>query len=386
MTGFRSAARKLGLRFSRKSPSGEIAGAAGSSDQGESVDRLSDEEFLDFVYRKLLARGPDPVGKAHQLEFLRAGNSRAALILNFLDAPEYARKVVGTSILSYIQALPIMDERPDKYGIVESLSGNGQVRVFRASDGADFDWLERKVLENGYYERPGVWSFEIDEDKRLMAAMASIFKPARVLDFGCANGAVLKCLRDFGIAADGVEISGLALSKAPPEVLSSIRCGDLLGLDLRPGYDLLMGLDIFEHLNPNKIEAYAARLASLVRDGGFLLANIPAYGTDAVFGEIFPMDLPGWAKDAAAGRPFRSVPVDDYGYPKNGHLIGADTDWWVGLFGRYGFRREPAIERSLHRAFDARLEAISIARKSFYVFSRKAPDAAIRAVLDRVSG
>ncbi len=350
------------------------------------IDGLSDEEFVDFCYRRLLEREADPGGKALQVRFLAEGNPRAALILNFLDSREYARNIVKSTILSYVRALPIIDERPGDYGIVESLSGQGKVRVFRAASEADFDWLERKILDNEYYERPGVWGFEIDEDKRMMARIASFFAPARVLDFGCSNGGVLKCLYDLGIAAEGVEISSLALSKAFPEILGSIRVGDLLGLGLGRDYDLVMGLDIFEHLNPRKLGIYLARLGAILRDGGFLLANIPAFGKDEIFGEIFPMDLPGWAADAAAGRPFRSVPVDDFGYPRNGHLIGAEAGWWVARFAEHGFARETEIERALHRAFDAAMDGISPARKAYFVFSRNAPLSSVRAVVGRISG
>lgn len=370
---------RLWRRFKRMESSGPAFPAEG-------VDALTDEEFVDFAYRRFLEREPDSAGKAHQLRFLAGGHSRAALMLNFVDSQEYAQRIVKSSILSHIRALPIIDERPGSYGIVESLSGRGKVRVFEVSGPADYDWLERKILENEYYERPGVWGFEIDEDKRLVARMASLFDPARVLDFGCSNGGVLKCLLDLGIAAEGVEISSLALSKAPPEVLGSIRVGDLLALDLGRSYDLILGLDIFEHLNPGKLGTYIARLGEILRDGGFLLANIPAFGRDPVFGEIFPLDLPGWAKDAAAGRIFRTVPVDDFGYPRNGHLIGAAADWWVARFAEHGFSRETGIERALHRAFDAGMDGISPARKSYFVFSRKSPAAAVESVIARING
>ena len=142
-----------------------------------------------------------------------------------------------------------------------------------------------------------------------------------------------------------MEISRLALDKAPAEVRDSILLGDLLSLELPRRYDLALGLDIFEHLNPNKLDAYIGRLHEAVREGGSLFANVPAFGADRVFGEIFGVDLASWDEDVAAGRSFRSIPVDDYGYPKNGHIICAGTDWWVGRFERAGFRRQPAIER-----------------------------------------
>jgi len=339
---------------------------------GINIDHLSDDEFLEFTYRKLLGREPDPVGKAHQLKFLRAGNSRAALVLNITEAAEFVFKIVKDNIHNYIKLLPILDERPESYAVLTSRDGKEKVRAFRAAAEGDFDWLERKIIENGYYERPGVWSFLIDEDKRMMADIAAEFKPGSVLDFGCANGAVLKCLLDKGILGEGVEISRMARDKTFPEIVGRIHYGDLLDLRLERQYDLILGLDIFEHLNPNKLGQYLVALHGLLQDGGHLYANIPAYGQDKVFGEFFPITFAEWEEDAAAGRNFRAVPVDGYGYPKNGHIICAASDWWVERFESSGFHREVEIETRLHEKYDAAREKISPARRADYVFSKKA--------------
>jgi SAM-dependent methyltransferase len=348
-----------------KNPSSE-------SDGRVNVDRLSDEEFLDYIYKRFLNREPDPVGKAHQLKFLRAGNSRAALVLNITEAPEFVFKIVRDNIHAYIKVLPIKDERPDQYQILGNLSGTEKSWFFRIKDDTDFDWLEQKIIDNGYYERPGVWSFIIDEDKRMMADIAAVFDPRSVLDIGCANGAVLKCLLDKGISGEGVEISRLALDKAIPEVRDSIHLGDLLSLPLPLRFDVVLGLDIFEHLNPNTLDAYISKIINLLEDGGYLYTNIPAFGKDNFFGEIFKIDYQAWKEDVAAQRYFRAIPVDDYGYPKNGHIICADTDWWASRFERVGFQREIEIELALHQKYDEAMEKISRARRSYYVFSKSA--------------
>ncbi len=337
---------------------------------GPDEDATSDREFLETVYRRMLGREPDAEGAASHLRALREGRPRADLVLDFAGSPEFIHKTVKDNLAAYLDPLPIRDERPDLYHIELRKGGTDRVRVFRAGEGADDDWLERRILDNGYYERPGVWSFLIDEDKRMMADIARDLGARSVLDFGCSNGGVLKCLRDLGIDGEGVEISRMALDKAPAEVRDAIRLGDLLSLDLPRRYDLALGLDIFEHLNPNRLDAYMERLFGAVREGGFLFANVPAFGADPVFGEIFGIDLESWDDDASAGRRFRSVPVDEYGYPKNGHIICAGTGWWAGRFEKAGFRREPGIERDLHRKYDAAMNGISPARKAYYVFSR----------------
>jgi 2-polyprenyl-3-methyl-5-hydroxy-6-metoxy-1,4-benzoquinol methylase len=353
------------------------------------VDRLTDEEFLDYIYMRYLGRKPDPAGRDHQFKFLREGNSRAALLVNITDAPEFVFKIVKDHIHpsfqhTYVQLPFIRDERKDRYTVLADSAGL-ESDFFIAGSEEDFDWLERKIIGNGYYERPGVWGLLIDGDKRMMADIAAEFAPGAVLDFGCANGAVLKCLKDKGIDGEGVEISAASLDKAYPEIMDRIRLGDIRNLAFSRTYDLILGLDIFEHLNPNKLSEYLSRLHGLLKDGGYLYANIPAFGKDSVFGEIFRIDYVSWTEDASEKRYFRAVPVDGYGYPKNGHLIGAATDWWVDRFSEAGFRRETDIEAALHRKFDEAMEKISPARRAYYVFSKNADLGKTRSILDRLA-
>jgi hypothetical protein len=164
----------------------------------------------------------------------------------------------------------------------------------------------------------------------------------------------------------------MALDKAFPEIRENIHFGDLLAVALPRSYDVVLGLDIFEHLNPNKLDNYLVKIFGLVSDGGYLYANIPAYGEDAVFGEIFRINYRAWEDDVAQGRCFRAIPVDDYGYPKNGHIICADTGFWVNRFEDRGFKREFELEKALHEKYDGAMERVSVARKSYYLFSKNA--------------
>lgn len=338
-------------------------------------DSLSDSEFLDDVYRELLARGVDVMGRDHYLAYLRQGNSRLSLVLSIVRSEEFTNKVIRENL----PVISIRDERPDRYRLVHDIHGQA-AWVFEAGAPADFDWLERKIIENGYYEKPGVWSFLISEDKLLHAEIASLFEPRAVLDIGCANGPIMKCLKDRGIASEGVDISRLALAKAFPEIRDKIHLGDILAVKFDRRFDLILGLDIYEHLNPNKLPDYLARLRELVSDGGYLFCNIPAIGRDEVFGEVFEVYLEEWRDDLDRNRLFSTVHVDEAGYPNNGHIIGAGSGWWTAQFEAQGFRREREVERALHARYDEALTRIHVARKSFFVFSR-GDDASRRARL-----
>jgi len=331
------------------------------------LDALPDARFLEEVYSRLLGRSVDETGRSFYLGSLRQGKPRLDVVMNIIQSEEFTNRVIRENM----PVISIRLERPDRYRSVRDIHGR-ETWIFEAREAADFDWLESKIVENGYYEKPGVWSFILTEDKRLHAEIVSLFAPSLVLDFGCANGPVMKSLLDLGIPSQGVDISRLALAKAFPEVREAIHLGDLLSLELQPRFDFVLGLDIFEHLNPNKLPAYLSRLSGLLENGGFLYGNIPAIGRDEVFGEIFESYLREWEDDLKAGRLFSAVHVDAEGYPYNGHVIAAGSDWWTQQFESLGFRREAAIESALHRKYDQALKRIHVARQAFFVFSKNA--------------
>jgi len=135
--------------------------------------------------------------------------------------------------------------------------------------------------------------------------------------------------------------------------------------------DVIFGLDIFEHLNPNRLAGCLKRIDDHLERGGFVFANIPAFGCDPVFGEVFPMYIDDWLADSERGVHFRMLHCDRLGYPMNGHLIWGHTDWWVRQFEEVGLSRQPGIEAALQARYDSYLR-MAPARRSFYVFAKNA--------------
>jgi hypothetical protein len=109
-----------------------------------------------------------------------------------------------------------------------------------------------------------------------------------------------------------------------------------------------------------------------VSEGGYLFCNIPAFGPDPLFGTVFPLYLQAWEQDQRVNGLFRHLHVEESGYPQNGHLIWADSPWWVAQFEKVGLVREKEIERAIHEKYDTYFEQKTPARKSFYVFSKQA--------------
>jgi hypothetical protein len=343
---------------------------------------LSDRAFVDEAFRDILGRDADQGGLDFYRGVLRSGVRRTAVLLDIMRSEEFRRSIAPPAP----SALPnLVLQRPERYRRGVDRDSRQSILLFDAASAADFDWLESAIIDHGYYEAPGVWVLEVDFDKKLVAEMIAAFAPAAALELGTAAGAVLECLDDVGVAAEGVEISAMAIARAAERVRPRIHHGDLLALDLPPKYDLVFGLDVFEHLNPNKLDAYLARMAAITRDDAFLFCNIPAFGDDEVFGTVFPFYVEGWDAQARDSGLLRTLHVEDTGYPIHGHLTWATAPWWVSRFAAAGFTRDVDIERAFHRKYDTYMTKRSPARRAYFVFGKPASHARRRDILARIA-
>jgi glycosyltransferase involved in cell wall biosynthesis/SAM-dependent methyltransferase len=132
--------------------------------------------------------------------------------------------------------------------------------------------------------------------------------PATVLDAGCSFGFLVRALRERGVEAWGLDISGYAISHVPESIRPFCRTGSITDR-LDHGYDLIVSTEVFEHLPPH----LAATAVENVADH-----------TDSV---LF------------------SASADGFGEPT--HLNVQPPAYWVELFGRYGFFRNLNIDPSV---------------------------------------
>src|SRR5262249_53457535 len=100
---------------------------------------------------------------------------------------------------------------PDSYVLRSPLWSGPGLLAFDARDPADFDWMERMILDHGYYEHEGVWDLARGFDKQAMAEIMAAFRPQYALEIGCATGTVLHYLAEVGVPCEGVEISRMAV-------------------------------------------------------------------------------------------------------------------------------------------------------------------------------
>jgi hypothetical protein len=263
----------------------------------------------------------------------------------------------------------IIEDHPDKY------SRLGEFLVFNAADNGDFDWLESRILSDGFYEQPGPWGYGVDKDKAVLAALVASFGAREMLEVGCGDGGTLLCANRLGVKVRGLDVSTYSRSRAKWRVRGKIRVGDLLNARLAKT-PFLCAFDLVEHISPTRIDAFMDRVHDLLEDGGLAVFNTPAFGDDPVFGLIHTYWLDEWRGEEREGQLWRHFPCYDNGFPLMGHLIWADWRWWTALFERHGLRRLEAVERRLHAKFDAAM-SYSEARKSYFVLGRNVDDGRI---------
>jgi SAM-dependent methyltransferase len=345
------------------------------------LDKVSDDEFMERSYERLFQRKPDPGGAAFFGGQLADGAPRAQLVDAWAGSDEHVNRVVA-------EVYPLEDLRsrhPERYQDAPDTSGSSTVPCFVADGDEAFAWIGSKIDEHGYYDRPGIWGYSLNADKRVMADVLANFEPAVALDLGCSNGTVMKCLFDLGVKSEGIELSTAAVRQAFPEIRANIHVGSVTEMPGTHSYDLIFGLDIFEHVTPGDLGQIVEAIYERLEPGGYAFANIPAYGEDEVFGEVFELYVEGWSDSAERGEPFSLLPTDEAGFPLHGHLIWASTVWWQQQFERVGFVRQPTIERAVHGRYAEYFRGASPSRLAFYVFAKEPSESSVSAIAERIA-
>lgn len=326
---------------------------------GNEYGTLTYSEIIKSLYRGILGREPDEGGFQSSLRALQRGMDVASLAKSMIESAEFNRRR-GPSLKAEVTLPNLIDMYPDKY-----YRSGYDYWIYKASSDADFQLMEHLISEYRYYDSQGVWSHEIDLDKRVTAAIVQGLGAKSCMEFGCFNGSVISLLKQEGIEVCGVEVSHLAMLLAHPNVYSDIRYGDLCELDFHRAFDAFLAMDILEHISPLKIDNYVKKISYIIGKTGFAYINSPSYGDDGEEGNLFRLYHPQW--DGSDGTRFwREIQCDEKGWPLHGHLIWANEPWWEALFVRHGLVRDKGIEAAIHELLIDFFQ-LNPGRKMFYV-------------------
>ena len=135
---------------------------------------------------------------------------------------------------------------------------------------------------------------------------------ARVLDYGCSKGYVVRALRLLGIDAWGVDISEYAIKHCDSEVRD--YCALFSESNLTPfkqKFDWVITKDVLEHVPTGGLELFFEHYTSLADN----MWHVIPLGDRGVF------RIPEYHLDRS-------------------HIQVNDEAWWNELFGRYGWKSE----------------------------------------------
>lgn len=114
------------------------------------------------------------------------------------------------------------------------------------------------------------------ENQRRIQLLRRLGAKQRLLDVGCARGALLDTARSAGFTTFGTELSpnnvALCQRKQHQVIQGSLQAAESQFL---PGFDVITCLDVIEHVPQPR--AFARQLVNLLAPGGWLVISTPNY-------------------------------------------------------------------------------------------------------------
>jgi SAM-dependent methyltransferase len=339
---------------------------------------MSDDHIVTALYRGILGRDADPAGLSEKVAMLMSvGLEQVAAAL--IHSPEFRERFLPFVIPT--TPLPdLLASMPDHY---EHHGEPGSTTpVYIARSDADVSLMASLIEKHRYYDHFGVWNPSIDRDKEITAAIVRGLQARSCFELGCFTGAVISLLADAGLAVTGMDTSHLAFVFAYPNIRDALLFGDTLTLTLARRFDVILCVDVLEHICPLRLDASIAKLISAMEDDGYIYLNSPMCGEDRIFGMVEQPYLAEW-QSVGDTAYWRRWPCDAVGWPLHGHLVWASPAWWERTFRRHGLVRDETIETAIQQSLGAFFESAP-GRRSLFVLRRPSNKRNSDAVADAV--
>ena len=155
------------------------------------------------------------------------------------------------------------------------------------------------------YLRNDVWLNRFDA---FAYRICQDIQPETVLDAGCALGMLVEVLRKRGVQAWGVDISEFAIQNVHEDIQPYCKVGSISEPFELPHYDLIVSIEVLEHLPKDEMDK--------------AIANLCQHSDDILFS---------------------STPYD---YQEATHFNVQPSEYWVACFARHGFFRDVDFDAS----------------------------------------
>ncbi|MBN2146105.1 MAG: methyltransferase domain-containing protein [Anaerolineales bacterium] len=153
------------------------------------------------------------------------------------------------------------------------------------------------------YQRNEAW---IALFNAIAIRIVSDIQPKRVLDAGCALGILVEMLRQRGVEAWGIDISQYAIQNVHPDYQPYCQVGSILESFPHPNYDLIVCIEVLEHLPPQDAEKAIANLCRHSDD--ILFSSTPYDYKEATHFNVQPPEF--WAENFARQGFFHDLDFD----------------------------------------------------------------------------
>lgn len=332
---------------------------------------LSADQVVTALYRGILEREPDLRGLADNVKLLGSAGMVEHVVRSFVASAEFHSRILR-NLVPAVDLPDLTRVMPEAYETQEV--GGSPVTVYNARTDADIERMLSLIARHRYYDRFGVGTEfgsgtpVIDLDKQVTTAVVRGLGARKCFELGCFTGPVLSLLADAGVNVVGSDVSHTAFTFAYPNIRDRMLFGDLLDLKIDGPFDVVLCMDVLEHISPLRLGAYIEKIASLVGDTGFMYVNSPMFSSDEIFGICAGPYLDEWRAVGDASY-WRQWHCDDKGWPVHGHVVWASATWWTRTFEAYGLVRDHAIERAIHRRLAPFFDLVP-ARRSQFVLRR----------------
>jgi len=174
-------------------------------------------------------------------------------------------------------------------------------RRARTGELYDESYFTRRGGGAPYVGYPREASGHMGWTEEVASELVETYRPASVLDVGCATGEMVRALEQRGVRAAGIDISAWAYEHRVSDAVVLGSAAELPWPDA--SFDVVISHDFMEHVHPDELPRVLAEQARVTRPGGHVVHLIPFYDFD------------------------EPIQVD-------AHLTQADRAWWLRLFAR----------------------------------------------------
>jgi 2-polyprenyl-3-methyl-5-hydroxy-6-metoxy-1,4-benzoquinol methylase len=185
-------------------------------------------------------------------------------------------------------------------------------------------------------------------DRRLQAERIRRVRPyasgARVLDIGCADGALFRLLDDRLTGGVGIDMDPVPASTTKYRYVQGVFPAALPSDDR---FDVVTALAVVEHIPEKDQPAFATACRAVLRDGGRLVMTVPSSRVDDLLLVLKAIRfVDGMADHQHYGFDPRHVPAT---FKDAGFTLERHSTFQLGLNNLFVFRK-PAVGESSFRA------------------------------------